>query len=743
MGMVSTTIRVNDQFSKAVGRMNDALSALNRSLDATKNKLGSSVDTSAISKAQSQVNAMTQEVNKLATATQKVNQNVAKTSDWFGLAGVKLRQLASAYLGIQGMGSMVKTSDDLTNIVARLNLINDGQQTVEELQGAIFRAAERSRSSYLETARTVARVGMNAKNAFKNTQEMVAFSEILNKQFVIGGATLEEQRSALIQLTQGLGSGILRGEELNSVFESAPNIIESIAKYMNVPIGKIRDLAAEGLITADIVKNAMFASSDEVNKKLAQIPKTFGQVWQSFKNYAIAAFSPLYEKMRELTKATWFTSLTNFLLNGINAIANLCIWAIDAIGEVATFIKSIWGILEPLIWGTVIAMLALKAATIASAVASAWHAVVSALETAALVLLELVTNGVCATFKALAAYMLGVTSPAMLVVLAVITIIGAFYLAVAIVNYFCDTTYSATGFIAGAFSWLGVVIANIFIGICNIAYGVGKSVANAWQWCGENIGAVFHNIGVWWDNLWIDAEIGFYKFIDSVLSKLSALASKIQPLAKALGFDLSGAIGNLQGGISNRVSNLQGKKRQYKSYTDFKPVNWKHTEYFDTGKAWDTGYNWGSELSENFSLEGITKKLTGVPDKIAEKLGLDKNKQLWSDMVGTSTAPNAAGVNAFNPDKGLQDKINKILGNTGDIADNTKDKGREQELKYLLELGERRSIARHTTAEIHIGSPVFNATVTKEADANYIKRQIETWLNDGIARAAEQFEPVN
>ena len=138
--------------------------------------------------------------------------------------------------------------------------------------------------------------------------------------------------------------------------------------------------------------------------------------------------------------------------------------------------------------------------------------------------------------------------------------------------------------------------------------------------------------------------------------------------------------------------------------------------------------------------------MTKVPGKIAEKLGVGSTNQTWSDMVGTSTAPNAAGVSAFNPDKALQDKINKILGNTGDIADNTADKGREQELKYLLELGERRSIARHTTAEIHVGSPVFNATVTKDADMNYIKRQIETWFKEGIAMSAEQlqqFEPVN
>lgn len=741
MGMVSTTIRVNDQFSKAVGRMNDALSSLNRSLEVTKNKLGSSVDTSAISKAQSQVNAMTQEVNKLATATQKVNENAAKTSSWFGLAGVKLRQLASAYIGLQGMGAMIKTSDDMSNIVARLGLINDGQQTVADLQGMIYRAAERSRSSYLETARTVARVGMNAKNAFNSTQEMVAFAEILNKQFVIGGATLEEQRSALIQLTQGLGSGILRGEELNSVFESAPNIIQSIADYMKVPIGTVRDLAAEGCITAEIVKNAMFASADEVNKKLKDIPQTWAQWWQSFKNKALVAFDPLYKRLSQIADSSAFKSLTNVVLNVVNVISTALVGAIDAVAWGLDFIRNNFSLLQPILFGVATAFaiqgamaLWAKKEILFNAAATAWKTVCDWAEYAAIFALIWAQNGLNAALAA---------CPISWIIGGIIALIVIFYLAVAAVNKFAGTSYSATGFIAGVFSWLGALIANIFIGIYNVGSGVVQAIANAWEWCGENIGTVFHNIGVWWDNLWIEAEMGFYSFIDSVLKKLSTLASKIQPLAKALGFDLSGALGNLQGGLGDKLRTLQESKRQYKGYTDFKPVNWKSEGYFDLGKAWDKGYKWGSELADNFSLDSLIEKVTGVPDEIEKKLKSTKGNA-WTDTIGNSLG--GVPVDAFNPDKALQDKINKILGKTSDIADNTKDKGREQELKYLLELGERRSIARHTTAEIHIGAPVFNATVTKEADANYIKKQIETWLNDGISRAAEgiaKFEPVN
>ena len=729
MGMVSTTIRVNDQFSKAVGRMNDALISLNRSLDATKNKLGSSIDSSAISKAQAQVNSMTQEVNKLATATKKVNENAAKTSSWFGLAGVKLRQLASAYIGLQGMGAMIKTSDDMSNIVARLGLINDGLQTVEDLQGMIYRASERSRSSYLETARTVARVGMNAKNAFNSTQEMVAFAEILNKQFVIGGATLEEQRSALIQLTQGLGSGILRGEELNSVFESAPNIIQSIADYMKVPIGTVRDLAAEGCITAEIVKNAMFASAAEVNKKLEEIPQTWAQWWQQFKNKALVAFDPLYKRLSQIADSSGFKSLTNVVLNVVNVISTVLVGAIDAVGWGLDFIRNSFSLLQPVLFG-VAAAFAIQGAMAMWATGKAiYQAIAMTLGSMqvqfALFKMTVAQQG----FNAALAM-----CPMSWIIGAFIAVIVVIYIVVAALNKLLGTSWSVTGAIAGAVAWLVATVWNFFVGLWNgiLAYidVYANQIIGIVEWIVNACKGGFDNLGYAVGNL-----------IGNIISWFLQLGKVVTTIIDAIfGTNWTAGLSSLQTKLTNWGKNSKAitiERNLVSKNLGMKNARVNSTDWYSNT------YSKVAAFTDNFDLQSVVKKLTGVPDEIAKKLGTAKTNG-WTDQIGTALG--GVPVDAFNPDKGLQDKINKILGKTSDIADNTSDKGREQELKYLLELGERRSIARHTTAEIHIGSPVFNATVTKEADANYIKKQIETWLNDGISRAAEgiaKFEPVN
>ncbi|HBF8940656.1 TPA: tape measure protein, partial [Clostridioides difficile] len=171
------------------------------------------------------------------------------------------KKLAATYLGIRTLGGLGNLSDQMTSTNARLSMINDGQLSDGGLNKMIFQSAERSRASYLDTAKIVSRIGMNAGKAFSSTKEIVGFAEQLNKKFVIAGASTEEMNSALLQLTQGLSSGVLRGEELNAVFESAPNIIQSIADYLDVDIGKIRGMASEGMLTADIVKNSLLAAA--------------------------------------------------------------------------------------------------------------------------------------------------------------------------------------------------------------------------------------------------------------------------------------------------------------------------------------------------------------------------------------------------------------------------------------------------------------------------------------------------
>ena len=214
----------------------------------------------------------------------------------------KLKSLLATYAGMQSIKMLGGLSDTMAQTTARLDMMNDGLQTTAELNQMIYESAQRSRGSYQATADMVAKLGTLAGDAFSSSQELVAFSEQLNKQIALSGAPTQAADAAMLQLTQAMASGVLRGDELNSILEQTPTIAQAIAEYMGVSTGVMREMASQGAITADVVKNAMFAAADETNAKFEQMPMTWEQVWTSFKNTATTAMQPI--------------------LTGINVLAN-------------------------------------------------------------------------------------------------------------------------------------------------------------------------------------------------------------------------------------------------------------------------------------------------------------------------------------------------------------------------------------------------------------------------------------
>lgn len=274
--------------------------------------------TRTVDKIAQKTDVATDKTEKASKSTDKYNQQLNNTEKASLRASSGIERLVKGFISIAAVKKIIDLTDEMTQTTARLNLINDGLQTTAELQDMIMAAANRSRASYTTMADVVAKLGMRAGKAFNNSnKEVIAFAETLNKMFVIAGASQEEMRSASLQLTQALGSGVLRGEELNAVFEAAPNIIQAIADYMDVDIGKIRDLAKEGYITADIVKNAMFAAAEKVNKQFENMPMTFGQAWATIQNSLLEIFLPL----------------------------------IQTIAKGAQWIADNWSTLEPIFWG--------------------------------------------------------------------------------------------------------------------------------------------------------------------------------------------------------------------------------------------------------------------------------------------------------------------------------------------------------------------------------------------------------
>lgn len=325
-----------------------------------------------------------------------------------GLMG-KVQGLIASYVGLQTVTGLGNLSDTFVQTAARIDMINDGLHTTQELLQMLYQSAQNSRGSFTETADMVSKLGILAGNAFNGTEEIIAFAELLNKQMAISQTGTQARQAAMLQLTQAMSSGVLRGEELNSLLEQTPMIAQTIADYLGVSVGEMRNLASEGAITAEIMKNSMFWAADEINKKYEQVPMTWADVWNSFKNTATMALQPV--------------------LNGINWLAN----NID--------------IVAPLVLG-------LAGAFAVFLIAANWVNICTAATT------------LLANVQAMAAAVMATSWGLPLII--IVALIGVFFAAVAAVNHFAGTSISAFGVITGAISVAVAFIGNIFVAVYNL-----------------------------------------------------------------------------------------------------------------------------------------------------------------------------------------------------------------------------------------------------------------------------------
>lgn len=410
MASITSTITLIDRMTPVLGNIINGMERTISMLDRANMAVDKAFDPvqveetrNAFANAHVQLNEIEEQLKanteKQEGFNNKVNQGTTAAGGLFN----KIAGLAGAYFGIS---KIVSLSDEITQTTARLNMINDGLQTTSQLEDMIYSSAQRSRASYTATADTVAKLALRAGDIWSSNGETVQFAENLNKMFVIAGASQQEMYSASLQLTQALGSGVLRGEELNAVFESAPNIIQSIADYLDVPIGKIREMASNGEITAGIVKNAMLEATDEINEQFNSMPYTWGQIWTMFLNKVQRVMRPVL-------------SLISFLAQN-------------------------WSILEPIVLGVAgaigIYLLVTKGATAATA---AWAAV----------------QGVFNTVMEM--------NPVFKIIMAIMLLIAAIYAAVTAYNKLTNSTISATGLIAAVIFTALAVIYNVFVGLVN------------------------------------------------------------------------------------------------------------------------------------------------------------------------------------------------------------------------------------------------------------------------------------
>lgn len=285
----------------------------------------------------------------------------------------KVMGLAAAYVGLQSTQKLTSLSDTWTQTTARLDRMNDGRQTTPQVQDMIFNAAQRSRGDYQDTADMASKLGTLAPDAFNSTAEVVAFAEQINKQFALAGTSAQGAQAAMLQLTQAMSSGVLRGEELNSVLEQAPTIAQSIAKYMGVTVGEMRELASEGKITANVVKAAIFSAAEETNAAFEAVPLTFSQAMTMVKNEGLNALRPVLEELNAFLNSDIGRDALNGFISAIRMGGDALLWLVKLVESGAAFIAENWDTVSTLLIGGAAAVAAVMTAS-AVQTAIAWAA---------------------------------------------------------------------------------------------------------------------------------------------------------------------------------------------------------------------------------------------------------------------------------------------------------------------------------------------------------------------------------
>lgn len=640
----------------------------------------------------------------------KLNNELSRGSMLADHLKTKINTLIGAYGGIMAVSGIIQTNDALTNMRARLGLIEGDAKKLVALQDEIFRASVRSQSSYLSTANLVGRIGMNAKDAFRNTQEMVGFAELLNKKFIIAGSTTEEMESAIIQLTQALGSGVLRGEELAAVFEAAPNIIQDIADYLDVPMGKIRKLAEEGLLSTKIVKEAIFSNVAKTNQQFEKMPLTFARVWTMFKSYATKSFEAINQKLETILNSKAFLNMFAILANGVRNVLIAVDKTMGFIGDTFKFLYDNMSFVAPVLWGIGAALLFQGSAaifsrvkTLASMVATGYAAVANWALTASIIAMTIAQGNF-----ALALAM----TPVSWVIGLVIGLVVALYLGVAAFNKIADTSISATGIIAGSVSWLVAQVWN------TIATGV-NSIMWAFQTVSNfsiTIAEVVYNAFMGGFTGWIDV------FKSAFWNTIQWAMDAVKPVVEALDY-VAGT--DYASKFNVRPDLLEsGKTDDYKKFDRNELYDKYRLDWVDPNAEYKKGYEWGSDLSDKFDPKKAIDKFVNTDEMIKDFQGkIVPSGSSLADFLGTTKDKNFKGEPLSKADK---DKIEKLLGN---IDKNTKKDGMDEELKYLREIGERDQINRFTSSQIRVeAKPIFNGAKPEDS-TNFIEKLIQEIRN--------------
>ena len=689
---LNQTIQEQNSLNQAMQNMdvsaaNDAYLRLSQTVGNTERYIRDNVDEQG--RFNQEVSAGTQQANELTNT---------------------IKRAVAAYISIQSVGKALNISDELVQTTSRLNMMNDGVQTTAELVNMVYAAAQDARGSFSQMADVVARFGNNAKDAFSSSEEVVAFADLIQKQMTIAGASTQEAANAELQLSQALGSGVLRGDELNSIFEQAPNLIQNIADYLDVPIGKIREMAADGELSADVVKAAIFSAADDINSKFNEMPMTWGQIWQSMQNTALIAFQPVLQRLNDLANSEAFQTFIQGAIEAMATLANILLNIFELVGTVGGFIADNWSVISPIIYG-VIAALAVYAAylgivkgiEIASAAATAIHSVAMSAKIG--VMAALTGQTMAATAAQMGYNGALYACPVVWIIVLIIALIAVIMAVCSAIAKMTGIANSGFGVITGGVNVVIQFFKNLGLTVANIALGIGNAIAAL----ASNMMTAFHNAIC-------SVQSWFYNLLSTALSVIEGICSALNKLP-FVEFDYSG-ISSAADDYAAKASEAAGNKEDYQSISD------AFNEGFTTFDAFQD--DWASDAFNAGAAWG-----DGIADKVS-------NFSL-SDVFGQTDIPNVgdytSGFNDAIANSGVGDSIGNIDDNTGKIKDSLD--VTEEDLKYLRDIAEQEAINRFTTAEINVDMSGMQNTVNSGDDIDGFMTKLTDSVNEAVDNMTE------
>ena len=658
---ISTTIRVSDKasaplltISKNLGKCISGFMRLNQvsSNAISINTMGSCE--SILQSIDSNVEEITKSLRQSEAAADGLNESISRSHAGSNNLLSTVKRLAGAYLTVQAAGNVIETSDSIVAGKQRLSLALKEGEVIDEVNRKIMASANSARASYTDTLNQVSKLAMNAGDAFSNTDQAIKFVEQFNKLGALGGASVYESSQAMYQLTQSMAKGKLDGDELRSVMEGMPLVAQTIADYLGTDVGTMKELAAEGQVTAEVVRNALLGASKETDATFKKMPRTWAQTFEVFKNNATQAFAPVLERINAIANNTKVQSFINGLMNGIQGVANATMFLFDVLSAVFGFIYDNWGILQPILIGGLTILGAYVSAMIAyntvQGISNALKALsaISAVAHGAAITAEMTaTTGLTASQIAFNAALYA--CPLTWILVIVIAVIAAIYAIIGAINKLTGSTISATGVIFGAIATAAAAIWNTIIGVVNAVIGIGVELYNLIGTFANFFANVFKNpVGAI-----VNLFAGMFDFILGIVQSAAKLIDTV------LGTDMSSGVKDFRNTVSNAVSDLVGEQTVVMEKADASNYYLKGIDY---GNAWDAGYSLG---------ENVEDTVGNFFDFGAFTDGLDETD--YSGVLGDIETNTGKGV---------------------DIS--------EEDLKYLRDIAEQQAINRFTTAEIRV-----------------------------------------